>query len=271
MSEPDQTQNESPLVSERGVTTISAGVVSQLAGMAAQEVEGIHMGGSASRTAGGLLGSVTGSESQTRGVSVEVGRVETAIDLKLGVEYGTNILQSVDDVRSRIIDRIQNITGLRVTELNVTVADITFPEKEQKSRLSPTTSTQSLEAADDPDTEPVTTTAPSREDADAERETTEVAPGNETLAESEPVPEEEVPEEEVSEEEIPQEEVPQEEVRVEDRPPEGDETAELRPEGTASGQGPEQPADAETDTTAEAETRAEADTTAETRTGEAEA
>ncbi len=57
MTEQYQSQSDSPLVSERGITNISDGVVSKIAGMAAQEVEGVHMGGSASRTAGGLLGS----------------------------------------------------------------------------------------------------------------------------------------------------------------------------------------------------------------------
>ena len=119
---------ESPLVSERGSTTISDTVVATIAGRAAQEVEGVHMGGSASRAAGGFLGNITGSESQTRGVSVEVGQVEAAIDLTMGVEYGRNILQAVDEVRRRISDRVQSITGLSVTELNVTISDIIFPE-----------------------------------------------------------------------------------------------------------------------------------------------
>ncbi len=251
MSEPDQRQNDSPLVSERGVTTISDGVVSQIAGMAAQEVEGVHMGGSTSRTAGGLLGSVTGSESQTRGVSGEVGRVETAIDLKMGVEYGKNILQSVDDVRRRIIERVQNMTGLRVTELNVTIADVTFPEKEQKRRLGSGngTSTQSLESADDTDTGPETRTMPGSDlrPGAGERETTEVDPRSRTHTEGASGP------------------VPEEEVRVEDRPLEGDETAELRPGDTASGQSSEQPrTDEEMETGAETET-GEAETEAEAR------
>ena len=98
--------------------------------MAAREVEGVHMGGSASRTTGGILESITGSEAQTRGVSVEVGRTEAAIDLKMGIEYGKNILQTVDEVRRRITDRIQNMTGLKVVECNATITDIVFPDGE---------------------------------------------------------------------------------------------------------------------------------------------
>ena len=127
MSEPEQ-RYESPLVSERGVTTIKDTVVSTIAGMAAREVGGVHMGGSASRTTGGLLENITGSESQTRGVSAQVGRTEVAIDLKMGIEYGRDILQTVEEVRRRIIDRVESMTGLKVVECNATISDIVFPE-----------------------------------------------------------------------------------------------------------------------------------------------
>src|ERR671912_105332 len=135
MSESGQQRNESPLLSDRGATTISDTVVSSIAGMAAQEVEGVHMGGGASRTAGGGLGSLTGSESKTSGVSVQVGQTEVAIDLKMGIEYNKNILQTVEEVRRRITDRVESTTGLRVKELNATITDITFPEKEERRRL----------------------------------------------------------------------------------------------------------------------------------------
>jgi uncharacterized alkaline shock family protein YloU len=87
------------------------------------------MGGSASRAASGILGSITGSESQTRGISVEVGREEAAVDLTMGIEYGRDILPTVDEVRRRISDRVHDMTGLRVTELNATISDIIFPEE----------------------------------------------------------------------------------------------------------------------------------------------
>jgi uncharacterized alkaline shock family protein YloU len=131
MTEAEQRRQESPLLSDRGVTTIKDSVVAKIAGMAAGEVGGVHMGGGASRSAGGLLEGITGSESTTRGVSVEVGSVEAAIDLKMGIDYGRNILGTVGEVRQKITERVQNITGLKVTELNVTIADVVFPEDGQ--------------------------------------------------------------------------------------------------------------------------------------------
>ncbi len=129
MSERAEQRQGSPLDSERGTTTIEDAVVKRIAGRAANEVEGIHMGGSTSRAAGGLLSRATGSSNdETRGVSVEVGRVETAVDLTMAVDYDKNILQVVERVREKVEERIRSLTGLRITELNVTVNDIVFTD-----------------------------------------------------------------------------------------------------------------------------------------------
>ena len=130
MTEREGQRFDSPLEGERGSTTIKDGVVARIAGMAAGEVEGVYMGGGASRTAGGVLEGVAGSDSQKRGVSVEVGRTEAAIDLKMGIRYGRNILDLVGQVRNRITQRVESLTGLRITELNVTVSDIIFQDEE---------------------------------------------------------------------------------------------------------------------------------------------
>ena len=123
----------SPLESERGSTTIEDNVVSTIAGLAAREVEGIDMGGAASRTAGGVLERVTGSQILSRGISVKVGKVETVIDVTMAVEYGRNILQLAERVRNKITERVENLTGLRVVGLHVTINDIIFPEEEEGS------------------------------------------------------------------------------------------------------------------------------------------
>ena len=114
MSESEGQRSESPLLSERGATTISGTVVSSIAGIAAQEVEGVHMGGGGSRTASGVLGSITGSESKTSGISVDVGRTEVAIDLKMGIEYSKHILRTVEEVRIGAREMLHNHRVLRV-------------------------------------------------------------------------------------------------------------------------------------------------------------
>jgi uncharacterized alkaline shock family protein YloU len=257
MSESEGQRNDSPLLSERGVTTISDTVVSQLAGMAAQEVEGVHMGGGASRTAGGVLESLTGSESKTSGISVEVGRTETAIDLKMGIEYNRNILQTVEEVRQRITARVEEMTGLRIKELNATITDITFPEKEARRRLGP------ARPASDREDNPEAATAPE----------TQATPESETSEPDEPeIAQDESTQAETTQAETTQVETaggapaedeiePEQEVAAEDRPPEESATTEVRTE--------DQPADEASEAPEESETSEESRTRPEPETPEA--
>jgi uncharacterized alkaline shock family protein YloU len=126
-------EQSSPLQSERGNTTISDSVVSKIAGIASQEVEGIRMGSGTSQAVGGILGSITGG-SQTQGVSVEVGQEEAAIDLTLTAEYGKSIPQIAEAVRRNVINRVESLVGLRVTEVNITVSNVFFPQQEAEEQ-----------------------------------------------------------------------------------------------------------------------------------------
>lgn len=132
-----QQGGSSPLQTERGGTRIEDSVVQKIAGIAAQEVDGVRMGGGATQAVGGILSSITGGSAgsgQTRGVSVEVGEVESAVDITMTVEYGKSIPQVSEAVRRNIVNRIENLTGLNVTEVNITVSDVFFPQEEQQQQ-----------------------------------------------------------------------------------------------------------------------------------------
>ena len=129
-------QGQSPLHSDRGSTNISDTVVQKIAGIAAQEVEKVQMGGGTAAAVTGFLGSVSGAVtgssgggSPTSGVSVEVGEEEAAVDLTMAIEYGVSIPQVTEGVRRNVINRVENLTGLRVTEVNIVVNDVQFPEE----------------------------------------------------------------------------------------------------------------------------------------------
>ncbi len=124
---------------ERGHTTIGEAAVRKIAGVAAQEVEKVQMGGGTAAAVSGFVGSVTGAitgggdsgggGSLTAGVSAEVGEQEAAFDLTMAVEYGVQIPRTTEAVRQNVINRVENLTGLRVTEVNITVNDVQFPEE----------------------------------------------------------------------------------------------------------------------------------------------
>jgi uncharacterized alkaline shock family protein YloU len=125
-----------PLRSDRGVTKIGDSVVSGIASRAVGEVNGVdpsHGGtripGDNSRTVGEFVGGISGGGGGTRGVSVEVGEEQAAVDLTLNVLYGNPVHKVTDEVRKNVVRRVESLTGLEVTEVNVTVSDVTFPEE----------------------------------------------------------------------------------------------------------------------------------------------
>jgi uncharacterized alkaline shock family protein YloU len=122
----------SALQTGRGQTTIDDVVVTKVAGVAAREVRGVHnLGGGVSRALGAVTQRVGVGDERTQGVSVEVGEREAAVDLTVVIDYGESIPHVSQAIRDNIIKRIEGITGLSVTEVNVTVNDLYFPGDEQ--------------------------------------------------------------------------------------------------------------------------------------------
>jgi uncharacterized alkaline shock family protein YloU len=128
------------LVTTQGKTSIADSVVSKIAGIAAREVAGVHdMGKGAARAFGALKEKLpvgSSSPSVTQGVSVEVGERQAAIDLDLVCDYGVPIADVTQAVRDNVIDRVQRMTGLEVTEVNITVDDVYLGEDDGDSRPS---------------------------------------------------------------------------------------------------------------------------------------
>ncbi|MFE5520939.1 Asp23/Gls24 family envelope stress response protein [Streptomyces virginiae] len=116
----------------RGRTTIADSVVEKIAGMAAREVPGIHsLGSGMSRTLGAVTDRVPGGRPNvSRGVKVEVGERQAAIDLDVVVEYGVPIADLAGDVRTSVITAVERMTGLEVVEVNITVDDVHLPDEE---------------------------------------------------------------------------------------------------------------------------------------------
>jgi len=120
------------LTSEKGQTSIADGVVTKIAGLAAREVGGVHdLGGGTARAVGSVSQRVGLGDQRMQGVSVEVGEREAAVDLTLVIEYGESIPQVAEAVRAQVVKRVEGITGLSVTEVNITVNDLYFPGDDQ--------------------------------------------------------------------------------------------------------------------------------------------
>lgn len=116
------------LVTGQGRTSIADSVVEKIAGVAAREVSGVHeMGRGAARAFGTIKEKLPvggAGPSVTQGVKVEVGERQAAIDIDLVVDYGVSIPDVSQSVRDNVIQRIERMTGLQVTEVNISVDDV---------------------------------------------------------------------------------------------------------------------------------------------------
>ena len=118
----------------QGRTTIADVVVAKIAGIAAREISGVHdLGGGAARAVGALrerIGGPVGGSSTTQGVAVEVGERQAAVDLQLVAEYGVSISDLAEDIRQNVIQAVERMTGLEVTQVNIDVQDVHVPTED---------------------------------------------------------------------------------------------------------------------------------------------
>ncbi len=101
-------------------------VVSKIAGIAARDVSGVHaLGGGTARAVGAIRERIPGSRTNlSQGVTVEVGERQAAVDLDIVAEYGVAIADLATGIRRNVIDSVERMTGLEVTEVNITVHDV---------------------------------------------------------------------------------------------------------------------------------------------------
>ncbi len=117
---------------QTGLIRISDDVVATIAGLAALETPGIAaMSGGISE---GLAKRLSGKNVQ-KGISVEVGQLEAAIDLRIIVHYGIPIQEVCRQLQLNVRESVENMTGLNVVEVNVKVEGVAFKEEETEEQV----------------------------------------------------------------------------------------------------------------------------------------
>ncbi|RAV04537.1 Asp23/Gls24 family envelope stress response protein [Paenibacillus sp. YN15] len=112
---------------ETGLIRISDDVVATIAGLATLETPGITaMSGGISE---GFAKRLSGKNVQ-KGITVEVGQVEAIVHLRVIVQYGSKIQEVCRELQYNVREAIENMTGLRVVEVNVKVEGVSFREEE---------------------------------------------------------------------------------------------------------------------------------------------
>lgn len=116
---------------EIGAIKISEEVVAIIAGLAATEVPGVA--GMSGGIAGGIA-EMLGRKNLSKGVKVEVGDKEAAIDLFIIVEYGCRIPDVSWEIQEKVKKTIESMTGLNVIEVNIHIQGVNI-EKEHKKEV----------------------------------------------------------------------------------------------------------------------------------------
>ncbi|WP_255450565.1 Asp23/Gls24 family envelope stress response protein [Skermania sp. ID1734] len=117
-----------------GRTVIADTVVAKIARIATREISGVRdVGGGAARVVGRLRDTIPGAfpTSTTQGVSVEVGEKQAAIDIGVIAYYGTALRELAAAIRRNVIAAVERMTGLEVTEVNITVHDVYFEDEDE--------------------------------------------------------------------------------------------------------------------------------------------
>ncbi|MCE5189637.1 MAG: Asp23/Gls24 family envelope stress response protein [Eubacteriales bacterium] len=131
MSEEKKANSEVSKVDAEGGRIIFADdVVATIAALAVSDVEGV------SAMSGGMvegISEILGKKNLTKGVKVEVGTEEAAVDVSVSIRYGFKIRDVCEKIQVAAKNAVETMTGLRVVEVNVFVQSVTFEPSEQET------------------------------------------------------------------------------------------------------------------------------------------
>ncbi len=122
---------------EDNTIQIADEVVSVIAGVAVSEIPGVYS--MAGGIAGGISEVFSGKKNLSKGIKVEVNGKTAKVDVSIIVEYGTRIPDIAFEIQNRIKKAVENMTGLKVTNVNVHVQGVNT-QQEKKDEEQPTDS-----------------------------------------------------------------------------------------------------------------------------------
>jgi len=125
---------ENEIKTENEGIKISDDVVAVIAGVAVSEVQGVAS--MAGGFAGGISEVFSGKKNMAKGIKVDVTETTAKIDVNIIVEYGSRIPDVAFEIQNRVKKAVENMTGLKVEEVNVHVQGVnTDTAKEENEEV----------------------------------------------------------------------------------------------------------------------------------------
>lgn len=119
----NEQEKQDYVVDKKGIgeVKIASDVVAVIAGLAANEVDGVDsMAGNITNELIGMLG----MKNLSKGVKVMMEEGTVRVDIAINVIYGYSIPKITKQVQEKVSQQIENMTGLIVPEVNVRVAGV---------------------------------------------------------------------------------------------------------------------------------------------------
>ena len=123
---------DNEIKTENDTIKISDDVVAVIAGVAVSEVPGVA--GMAGGFAGGISEVFSGKKNLAKGIKVEIDEKNAKIDVNIIVEYGSRIPDVAFEIQNRVKTAVENMTGLKVEEVNVHVQGVNTESLTEESK-----------------------------------------------------------------------------------------------------------------------------------------
>ena len=125
------TQDTAIKKESNGTITFANEVIATIAGLAAVDIPGV------AGMSGGFVDGVTellGRKNLSKGIRVEVGSEEVAVDIAIIVDYGTPVPEIAQNIQMGVMKAVETMTGLKVVEVNISIQGIKFKETSRKEQ-----------------------------------------------------------------------------------------------------------------------------------------
>lgn len=128
----ENVEEEEITVEGNDTIKIANEAVATYAGIAVSEVQGVYgmSGGFA-----GLTEALSGKKNLTKGIKVDVSEKNAKIDVSIIVEYGARIPDVAYEIQTRVKKAVENMTGLKVLEVNVHVQGVHAITEKEKEKV----------------------------------------------------------------------------------------------------------------------------------------
>ncbi|MDP2895833.1 MAG: Asp23/Gls24 family envelope stress response protein [bacterium] len=128
MADRDEDKYEMPEIQEANhddSTRISDDVIATIAATVLSEIQGV------ASVPGGIVSGILGRKGASKGIKVEASDQEVVIDVAVIMNYGTKIPEVAAQVQTKIREAVEEITGMYVRAVNVSVQGMRLPETVQ--------------------------------------------------------------------------------------------------------------------------------------------